>query len=232
MINGICRYGAKCRFAHGDSEVRPIVRHKKYKTELCKNFQKDGVCHYGNRCRFIHNDIDTLLYTSAQSDSVDLGSTFPSTYTPAIPAAAARSPSFSILFSDSTMVDTATPAPIAASTCAGIDATVSDASVSTDAGIGAGTNPCTNAGGSVNSTQHHPTFQLPSCKLAISLPSSDLASDIDSIAVHPTPSTSTLTTNSTDIHQISQHILPLSIDMAQYPTPLSTISDYSDTLSM
>jgi len=49
-----CRYGHKCQFAHGEHEVRPILRHPKYKTENCKTFVATGTCPYGPRCRFIH----------------------------------------------------------------------------------------------------------------------------------------------------------------------------------
>jgi len=51
---GICRYGHKCQFAHGEHEVRVILRHPKYKTENCKTFVATGTCPYGPRCRFIH----------------------------------------------------------------------------------------------------------------------------------------------------------------------------------
>lgn len=51
---GICRYGHKCQFAHGEHELRPILRHPKYKTETCKRFATTGDCPYGPRCRFIH----------------------------------------------------------------------------------------------------------------------------------------------------------------------------------
>jgi len=51
---GICRYGNKCQFAHGASELRPVMRHPKYKTEVCKTFHTIGTCPYGKRCRFIH----------------------------------------------------------------------------------------------------------------------------------------------------------------------------------
>lgn len=110
IMNGVCRYDNKCRFAHGESEVRPIIRHKKYKTELCKNFQKDGVCHYGNRCRFIHSEFDNILYTSIKllkfslylssdssesSESSTTTPTFSDVYIPAVPAAA-HSPTFSV----------------------------------------------------------------------------------------------------------------------------------------
>jgi len=51
---GTCKYGDACKFAHSPSELRPILRHPKYKTEKCKNFWLFGTCSYGNRCRFIH----------------------------------------------------------------------------------------------------------------------------------------------------------------------------------
>jgi len=51
---GACRYGHKCQFAHGEHELRAILRHPKYKTEFCKRFTYNGLCPYGNRCRFIH----------------------------------------------------------------------------------------------------------------------------------------------------------------------------------
>lgn len=53
---GICRYGHKCQFAHGEHELRPILRHPKYKTEYCQRYAMFGHCPYGNRCRFIHPD--------------------------------------------------------------------------------------------------------------------------------------------------------------------------------
>ncbi|KAL4853054.1 Ankyrin repeat domain-containing protein 13C [Chlorella vulgaris] len=42
------------KFAHGREELRPVVRHPKYKTEVCRTFAQSGTCPYGTRCRFIH----------------------------------------------------------------------------------------------------------------------------------------------------------------------------------
>ncbi|KAJ3439443.1 protein tis11 [Anaeramoeba flamelloides] len=52
--NGYCKYGKKCQFAHGTSELRKISRHPKYKTQVCKSFNTQGFCNYGRRCKFIH----------------------------------------------------------------------------------------------------------------------------------------------------------------------------------
>ncbi|RLN13698.1 hypothetical protein BBJ28_00014723 [Nothophytophthora sp. Chile5] len=52
--NGSCRYGSKCQFAHGEDELRGVLRHPKYKTTRCKAFVSTGKCMYGSRCRFIH----------------------------------------------------------------------------------------------------------------------------------------------------------------------------------
>lgn len=52
--NGECRYGLKCQFAHGYSELRNLLRHPKYKTSPCKTFMQIGSCPYGQRCCFSH----------------------------------------------------------------------------------------------------------------------------------------------------------------------------------
>lgn len=56
METGNCRYGNKCQFAHGEQELRGILRHPKYKTVRCKNFSITGTCPYGSRCRFLHEE--------------------------------------------------------------------------------------------------------------------------------------------------------------------------------
>lgn len=50
----MCRYGHKCRFAHGIHELRDRARDPKYKTQNCKNFVLTGKCSYGSRCTFLH----------------------------------------------------------------------------------------------------------------------------------------------------------------------------------
>lgn len=75
MNNGYCKYGAKCQFAHGDRERRPVRRHPRYKTKLCRNYVTTGECPYGSRCRFIHapdvpqdenNTVANLMLSNSQ----------------------------------------------------------------------------------------------------------------------------------------------------------------------
>ncbi|CEP03783.1 hypothetical protein PBRA_003390 [Plasmodiophora brassicae] len=58
--HGYCRYSNKCQFAHGLADLRPVVRHRRWKTEKCKNYL-NGNCPYGSRCDFIHQD--DFIYT-------------------------------------------------------------------------------------------------------------------------------------------------------------------------
>ncbi|KAI8356188.1 hypothetical protein BD560DRAFT_406796 [Blakeslea trispora] len=51
---GHCRYGMKCQYAHGSSDLREVDRHPKYKTQKCRTFHQTGSCPYGSRCTFRH----------------------------------------------------------------------------------------------------------------------------------------------------------------------------------
>eukprot|EP00742_Colponemidia_sp_Colp-10_P000214 GILJ01000242.1.p1 GENE.GILJ01000242.1~~GILJ01000242.1.p1 ORF type:complete len:222 (+),score=16.76 GILJ01000242.1:247-912(+) len=53
---GVCRFGKKCAFAHGEHEMRP-KKHvsTKYKTQPCNQFHNNGFCPYGIRCQFVHD---------------------------------------------------------------------------------------------------------------------------------------------------------------------------------
>lgn len=53
-----CRYGDKCQFAHGKSDLRTPLRHPRYKTELCRTYHSQGYCPYGARCHFIHSTVE------------------------------------------------------------------------------------------------------------------------------------------------------------------------------
>ncbi|XP_051225156.1 zinc finger CCCH domain-containing protein 9 isoform X1 [Lolium perenne] len=52
---GACPYGDQCQFAHGVSELRPVIRHPRYKTEVCRMVLNGQVCPYGHRCHFRHS---------------------------------------------------------------------------------------------------------------------------------------------------------------------------------
>lgn len=77
---GMCKYGDKCQFAHGDEELRTITRHPKFKTENCKSFHSTGFCPYGPRCHFIHNNDESKksILTNLQGCAV-------SNSTPSVP---------------------------------------------------------------------------------------------------------------------------------------------------
>ncbi|KAL2904752.1 Zinc finger CCCH domain-containing protein 15 [Bienertia sinuspersici] len=51
---GSCPYGDHCQFAHGISELRPVIRHPRYKTEVCRMVLAGDPCPYGHRCHFRH----------------------------------------------------------------------------------------------------------------------------------------------------------------------------------
>ncbi|CAM0872832.1 unnamed protein product [Alopecurus aequalis] len=52
---GACPYADRCRFAHGLQEMRPVVRHPRYKTLPCQMFAAASGCPYGHRCHFRHS---------------------------------------------------------------------------------------------------------------------------------------------------------------------------------
>ncbi|XP_071735242.1 zinc finger CCCH domain-containing protein 14-like [Rutidosis leptorrhynchoides] len=55
---GACPYGDSCHFAHGISELRPVIRHPRYKTEVCRMALAGDICPYGHRCHFRHTLTD------------------------------------------------------------------------------------------------------------------------------------------------------------------------------
>ncbi|GJX14512.1 zinc finger CCCH domain-containing protein 14-like protein [Tanacetum coccineum] len=57
---GACPYGDNCHFAHGISELRPVIRHPRYKTEVCRMVLAGDICPYGHPfvicfCHFRHS---------------------------------------------------------------------------------------------------------------------------------------------------------------------------------
>ena len=62
-VKGTCKYGKKCRFAHGQDEIRKIKHHKRYRTIKCEKWENEMFCCYGKRCRFLHNPTVSIMTT-------------------------------------------------------------------------------------------------------------------------------------------------------------------------
>uniref|UniRef100_J3LMZ2 C3H1-type domain-containing protein n=1 Tax=Oryza brachyantha TaxID=4533 RepID=J3LMZ2_ORYBR len=58
---GACPYGERCRFAHGLQELRPVIRHPRYKTLPCQMFAAASGCPYGHRCHFRHSPLPAAV---------------------------------------------------------------------------------------------------------------------------------------------------------------------------
>lgn len=56
MKMGVCPYGNKCQFAHGENELKIVSRPPKWRLKPCVNWGKFGNCRYGNRCCFKHGE--------------------------------------------------------------------------------------------------------------------------------------------------------------------------------
>ena len=61
-INGTCKYGDKCAYAHGVENLRSKVTNTTaYRTKKCTQFFEHGYCPYGNRCQFAHQLKSNIL---------------------------------------------------------------------------------------------------------------------------------------------------------------------------
>lgn len=54
MKMGVCPYGAKCQFAHGEDDLKSVSRPANWRSKPCANWAKYGLCRYGKRCCFKH----------------------------------------------------------------------------------------------------------------------------------------------------------------------------------
>ncbi|TVU20235.1 hypothetical protein EJB05_36435, partial [Eragrostis curvula] len=72
---GACSYGDHCQFAHGITELRPVIRHPRYKTEVCRMMLAGILCPYGHRCHFRHSITPSdghLLHRSSPTVSITM----------------------------------------------------------------------------------------------------------------------------------------------------------------
>ena len=54
-INGFCKFGDNCAYAHGKENLRSKVTNSTaYRSKKCVQFYTYGFCPYGNRCQFAH----------------------------------------------------------------------------------------------------------------------------------------------------------------------------------
>ena len=61
-INGYCKYGDSCAYAHGKENLRSKVTNTTYyRTKKCVQFFENGYCPYGNRCQFAHQLITNII---------------------------------------------------------------------------------------------------------------------------------------------------------------------------
>ena len=61
-INGFCKYGDCCAYAHGKENLRSKVTNTTaYRTKKCVQFFENGYCPYGNRCQFAHQITTNII---------------------------------------------------------------------------------------------------------------------------------------------------------------------------
>ena len=57
QLEGYCKFGKKCSFAHNKEELRQKIHlHEKFKTKPCKSYHLHGYCSYGIRCSYLHDE--------------------------------------------------------------------------------------------------------------------------------------------------------------------------------
>uniref|UniRef100_A0A6C0AX98 C3H1-type domain-containing protein n=1 Tax=viral metagenome TaxID=1070528 RepID=A0A6C0AX98_9ZZZZ len=71
------KYTRKQLKGRGRGKGKPVIKdHQKYKTVLCKTFEKTGSCPYGNKCQFAHG-IHELRISSPLPGNPSLPPGFP-----------------------------------------------------------------------------------------------------------------------------------------------------------
>jgi len=70
-MEGECKYGDSCAFAHGESELKKKNWGFNYKTKACKQFFEQGYCSYGGRCQFSHKKEDYIREKKERQEEDD-----------------------------------------------------------------------------------------------------------------------------------------------------------------
>ena len=52
-----CNYEDKCKYAHGQVELRDELSNFKYMPKPCLKYLVSGYCYFGFRCKFLHGEI-------------------------------------------------------------------------------------------------------------------------------------------------------------------------------
>ena len=61
-INGYCKFGEKCVYAHGKENLRlKVTNTSSYRTKKCNQFFEKGYCPYGSRCQFAHQLTSNII---------------------------------------------------------------------------------------------------------------------------------------------------------------------------
>lgn len=78
FVNGFCKLGGSCRFAHGQAEVLrnappsteirtpPILPDVHCRYRLCRHFTRTGMCRLGSACKFAHGTNELLAWQSSR----------------------------------------------------------------------------------------------------------------------------------------------------------------------
>ena len=68
-INGTCKFGDNCAYAHGKENLRAkVTKATAYRTKNCIQFFENGFCPYGNRCQFAHAIKSNILNNPYDKD--------------------------------------------------------------------------------------------------------------------------------------------------------------------
>jgi hypothetical protein len=70
---GLCEYGEKCVFAHGQQELREKSNSRITKDQKCEKFFKFGYCISGSKCQFNHSEENSESRLSPFSKSPKIG---------------------------------------------------------------------------------------------------------------------------------------------------------------